>query len=283
MTNQNSELVGTYVGAVAARMSVSGVDEAVVEEVISVQQALLSELAEDGVDLEAELGSPQDYAAEVAHEVADAAEEESTDTAPWGLFLRHGRSRIWNPEDPRVLQPHLLGIGWSVNFGALAVRLGLIRPDDEDVDTLSSIPAPVIRVISAVPAVLTVAQAVTLVSQWDELPAQRERFQPSRGGMVANLGISGALAVITAHAAKRGDREDLLNTSAVGTLLGGAGLTSLCARVGKKNDPRRTWARDSIGGVVAVVAAALIEVAPRLSGICRLWRAQGVTGHGSTH
>ena len=107
MTNQNSELVGTYVGAVAARMSVSGVDEAVVEEVISVQQALLSELAEDGVDLEAELGSPQDYAAEVAHEVADAAEEESTDTAPWGLFLRHGRSRIWNPEDPRVLQPHL--------------------------------------------------------------------------------------------------------------------------------------------------------------------------------
>ena len=56
MTNQNNELVDTYVGAVAAQMSASGVDEAVVEEVISVQQALLSELAEDGVDLEAELG-----------------------------------------------------------------------------------------------------------------------------------------------------------------------------------------------------------------------------------
>ena len=43
------------------------------------------------------------------------------------------RSRLWDPHSERVIGPHLFGIGWSPNFGALAVRLGLIEPDAEDV------------------------------------------------------------------------------------------------------------------------------------------------------
>lgn len=41
-------------------------------------------------------------------------------------------SRLWNPADPRIWQPHLFGIGWSPNLGAVAARLGLIEPDAED-------------------------------------------------------------------------------------------------------------------------------------------------------
>ncbi len=38
--------------------------------------------------------------------------------------------RIWNPVDPRIMMPRTWGIGWTINFGAIAVRLGLVRPDD---------------------------------------------------------------------------------------------------------------------------------------------------------
>ena len=36
------------------------------------------------------------------------------------------RERFWNREDQRVLTPHVLGWGWSVNFYALGKHLGLL-------------------------------------------------------------------------------------------------------------------------------------------------------------
>jgi hypothetical protein len=85
-----------------------------------------------------ELGAPSTFA-----EAASGAPGESVDyTQPAGRILgvpydyrptpsRIG-SRIWNPRDPRVFMPHLMGIGWTVNLGAVAVRLHLIEPDAED-------------------------------------------------------------------------------------------------------------------------------------------------------
>lgn len=35
------------------------------------------------------------------------------------------RSRLWNPDDERVLTPHVFGVGWSINAGRIARRLGL--------------------------------------------------------------------------------------------------------------------------------------------------------------
>ena len=35
------------------------------------------------------------------------------------------RERCWNPDDPRLLAPHVFGWGWSVNLYTLARRLGL--------------------------------------------------------------------------------------------------------------------------------------------------------------
>ena len=49
-------------------------------------------------------------------------------------------SRIWNPLDRRVFVPKALGIGWTINFGALAVLTHIVRPDDEWLD--HSRPAP---------------------------------------------------------------------------------------------------------------------------------------------
>ena len=36
------------------------------------------------------------------------------------------RERCWNPNDPRLLTPHVFGWGWTVNFYTLAQRLGLL-------------------------------------------------------------------------------------------------------------------------------------------------------------
>ena len=35
------------------------------------------------------------------------------------------RQSFWDPGDPRVLKPHAFGVGYSINFGAVAKRIGL--------------------------------------------------------------------------------------------------------------------------------------------------------------
>ncbi|MBI2304030.1 MAG: hypothetical protein HYU86_04710 [Chloroflexi bacterium] len=37
------------------------------------------------------------------------------------------RERFWNPNDPHLLTPHVLGWGWSINLHALGRMLGLIK------------------------------------------------------------------------------------------------------------------------------------------------------------
>ena len=32
------------------------------------------------------------------------------------------RERLWNPDDPRVFTPPILGVGWSINLFQVAVR-----------------------------------------------------------------------------------------------------------------------------------------------------------------
>lgn len=36
------------------------------------------------------------------------------------------RERMWAPDDPTVFTPHVFGVGWSLNLGHLARRLGLV-------------------------------------------------------------------------------------------------------------------------------------------------------------
>jgi hypothetical protein len=80
-------------------------------------------------------------------------------------------SRWWNPLDPRIFVSRVFGLGWDVNFGAVAVKLNLIRPDDED-EPFATVPGAVILSTLAVPALLTVVLAVLVVTAWPTLPAQ---------------------------------------------------------------------------------------------------------------
>lgn len=36
------------------------------------------------------------------------------------------KSRLWSPSDPEILKPDIFGWGYSINFGAIAAKLGLV-------------------------------------------------------------------------------------------------------------------------------------------------------------
>lgn len=43
---------------------------------------------------------------------------------------KEARLRVFDPESPRLFVPRSFGWGWELNLGAVAAKLGLIRPDD---------------------------------------------------------------------------------------------------------------------------------------------------------
>ncbi|MGN2366825.1 DUF5808 domain-containing protein [Actinotignum sp. UMB0459] len=96
------------------------------------------------------------------------------------LRSREARSRWFEPENPRIFVPRSFGIGWDINMGALAVRLGIIRPDDSLPDLEGYIPPRTRRALTFAPALggLLAVGAATLV-------ARRYRLLPS--GFHANL------------------------------------------------------------------------------------------------
>lgn len=129
----------------------------------------------------AELGEPDEYAAALCAEISgDRPRDDSEPERRIILGMPYEfrpptaervRSRMWNPADPRVMVPRVFGIGWSLNFGALAVRAGLIRPDDED-EPFASVPESWQWAALAVPVLITLGMAVTWWLSADTLPAQ---------------------------------------------------------------------------------------------------------------
>lgn len=110
------------------------------------------------------------------------------------------RSRWWNPADPRIWMPRAWGAGWDVNFGALAVKTGLIRPDDQD-EPFEHVPEVWLWIALAIPMLtcallsgLWALNAAALPAQlpvhWD-IKGTADRFAPA----VNALGMLLAFAV----------------------------------------------------------------------------------------
>ncbi len=89
-------------------------------------------------------------------------------------FTRPTAERVastwWNPRDERIFVPRVFGLGWALNVGAVAVKLGLIEPDAED-EPFESTPAPALRKALVVPAVLAAAVVAHYVVRGPGLPA----------------------------------------------------------------------------------------------------------------
>lgn len=123
----------------------------------------------------AELGSPDSYRAELSGE----AQPGNSPAAGRVLGIPYDvrvptasrvAERMWNPRDPRLWMPRAFGMGWDLNFGALAVRLRLIEPDSEDVP-FASTPDGAFLGALAVPVALTSAMLISYLVLQDRLPA----------------------------------------------------------------------------------------------------------------
>lgn len=170
-----------------------------------------------------------------------------------GLGVRDVPARIaatwWNPADERLLVPRAVGLGWDLNFGAVAVRLGVIEPDAET-EPFSSTPARAFAMAAAVPAALAAAAVVHYAvrgrSLPDRLPAHwnaagaPDRWMPKgRAVAVDMVGtvVPAAVAGWAAGSARPGPERAGLIAGA--TLFASINATTTVAR--SLGDGRRAW------------------------------------------
>ncbi len=75
----------------------------------------------------------------------------------------------WNPADERLFVPRAVGWGFDLNYGALAVRLGLIEPDAE-AEPFTSTPDSAFLAAAALPVGLAAATVLHYAVRGRELP-----------------------------------------------------------------------------------------------------------------
>lgn len=130
----------------------------------------LRDLLAGGMDPD-ELGPAEDYAAALGGKPEGEPAETLGHVLGVPVDVRaptsaRVRSRIFDPADSRIVVPRVLGAGWRLNYGALAVRLGLLRPDDYDEEVLAHIPDQVTRVTRALPWIVVAKTAIWAAVAW---------------------------------------------------------------------------------------------------------------------
>lgn len=244
--------------------------------------------AQDAERVLAELGDP----ARLAREFAAAREDGGEGPAGGGSLvgrvlgmpydLRNPSSdrfatRMWDPSNPRVLVPKALGVGWTVNFGAVAVALHLVRPDDEDAPFASAPPGVVAGTLAAPIAVVVVLGAL-VATRWRTLPgtvpthwdaAGHANGYSSRGAALVLVGLIAVVPLLFAVGVHL-RRRSAVNRVVASALALGFGTVALAIAVqtlvsaGGGTRPWITWL--GIVGFVALPLALLV-------GVSRLGRA----------
>lgn len=202
--------------------------------------------ASDAVGVLAELGSPE----ELAHAFAEAAPGGAAGTGPERSGSGAGRllgvpydvralssdrvaTRVWDPTNPKILVPKALGVGWTINFGALAVRAHLIRPDDEDAP-FAAVPERAVTATLAAPVAAVVVLAAVVAATWSSLPARVPTHwgaaghadgYGSRGGAILALVALGVVPVLLAAVVHLRRRSRFNRVAASAASLGFAALS----------------------------------------------------------
>lgn len=179
----------------AVESSLAGLDrQAAADALDDVRAHLLSALeadatAGDVAQVTAELGEPDEYAAAFRAELGESDESDSRWSSgtllgvPYEMRIPTAErvaSRWWDPRDPRVFMPRVFGIGWDLNFGALAVRLHLIEPDAED-EPFATVPDGAFLVALLVPVALTAFVVGSFLGLYQYLPEQLPTHWNLRG------------------------------------------------------------------------------------------------------
>jgi len=172
-----TSVIDAYLADVGARLS--GLSRAERQDTLGELESLLRADAERvGEDAAVRALGP---AAEYASRVCEALHLESEGPTPQGTILgmpydfrgasvKRVSERLWDTTNPRVFVPRLFGLGWTVNFGAVAVRLHLVRPDDAPDAVFERIPSRAVSAALAVPAAFALAEVLLVALSWSSLP-----------------------------------------------------------------------------------------------------------------
>ena len=230
----------------------------------------LRELLTEGVDPE-DLGPAEDYAAALGVRREQGTSETLGHVLGLPVDVRgttdpHVRSRVFDPSDPRMFVPRVLGAGWRLNYGALAVRLGLLRPDDYDDEVLAHIPPGVARLTRAMPWIMAAKTAVwaavawrtgrEVPSNWD-LSGRVSGWSDRRAVLPALVAIAAGSAAWASLAAAPDDRlvRQALATSAGSTT---TTIALLTAWTSKRPDEPHPAVAAAVLAPLATTAAMLI-------------------------
>ena len=188
---ESAALVESYFARVHGALLVAAVGECgeTVEELrahVYAELAATGGSAADVAHVLDGLGSPEALADQCADAVSDPARSASEPDGdrsilagtllgiPYELRIptaERAARRWWDPMNPKVLVPRVFGLGWDLNLGAVAVKLGLIKPDDEDTP-FESVPERWLAVSAVLPLLMALA-LLTLVALFQSaLPAQ---------------------------------------------------------------------------------------------------------------
>lgn len=176
--------IEAYLAEVRSHLSALGMAER--DDALAELESLLRATAERSGEAGAveALGEPAAYAASILEALSDDDSAEADGRPipqghvlgmPYdfrGASVERIGSRVWNPADPRIFMPRMFGVGWTFNLGAIAVRLGLIRPDDVGDESYDRIPRSVLTAVTVLPALIAVAAVATIAVTWPTLPTE---------------------------------------------------------------------------------------------------------------
>ena len=278
--------MNTYLTAIDHKLREIGISPAQRKAIIAEQESLLQELNDVHADLAEELGTATEYAEQVAEQFGEWSALRRNLSNPLRAFSKRGRASLWNMNDPRILQPHLLGFGWSVNWAAVATKLGIVRPDDIDGEVVSEIPARALQATAFLPAAVTVAHGVALARCWKQLPSEVHTKWKLNGEAVQKTAPKETLLLplvvstvgagfSAASLLKADDREDTLRVASLGTLtcaIAPAQLIGVFTEEKTKLNPALVHAGVAL---TSVVASAACLVFPLFAGLKATWKKAG--------
>ncbi|WP_394285120.1 DUF5808 domain-containing protein [Corynebacterium sp.] len=200
-----------------------------------------------------------------------------------GMSEARAHLRGFEPENPDLFVPRAFGAGWSLNVGALAVKLGLLRPDDSLPDLAEHIPPAVAATLRVAPiaggaavAAAGVRAALThkrLPSNWG-LTFTPTRWSSAPAAMAAPVLISAGAGAWAEFSARRGHDGAEVDATAAAQALGlqAMSLLLITAATRRADDPRSSRLWPAAGIVAAPVVTTGVLVATVRSALRRLDR-----------
>ncbi len=179
-------------------------------------------------------GSPQDYAAALDEQFAADRPRFKTILGMPNSFTRGIGQRIagtFDPSNPALIIPRVFGLGWTINTGAVAVRLGLLNPDDVDDEILADAGEHLAG--SQLAAAIPIIAAALATARFGRRRRETEQVtgKSQKANLIAAVGLTAACAVLLAASADReipaAQRVAMPSAAAaLGTVVAGASLQS---------------------------------------------------------